>query len=116
MKQMKKIFTLSYFILAAFCSNAQLQLGSGINWKSSPGIYVVLDNMNLQHDATSALLDNVFKFTGNINTSINGATLPLFSNIEVALTGTSKIILQRSINISQNLSFQSGLLDLNNNN
>ncbi|HKB43716.1 MAG TPA: T9SS type A sorting domain-containing protein, partial [Chitinophagaceae bacterium] len=70
----------------------------------------------LQHDATSASLDNVFKFTGNTNSSISGITLPLFANVEIALTGTSKIILQRSINISQGLSFQSGLLDLNNNN
>ena len=113
---MKKVFILSYFILTAFCSNAQLQIGSGISWKSTAGTYVVLDSMRLQHDASSASLDNVFKFTGNINTFISGATLPLFTNMEVALTGTSKIILQRAINISQGLSFQSGLLDLNNNN
>ena len=76
----------------------------------------MLDNIGLQHNATSSLLNNVFKFTGNINSSINGTTLPLFNNVEVALTGTSKIILQRAINISQGLGFQSGLLDLNNNN
>jgi hypothetical protein len=71
----------------------------------------VLDKMNLQHDATSAPLDNVFKFTGNTNVSITGATLPLFSNVEVALNGSSKIILQRTINITQDLRFQSGLLE-----
>jgi hypothetical protein len=113
---MKKIFILSYFTLIILGSNAQLQLSSGINWKSSSTTYVVLDSMSLQHDATSALLDNVFKFTGNTNASISGTTLPLFTNIEVAMTGTSKIILQRAISVSENLSFQSGLLDLNNNN
>ena len=113
---MKKTFILSYFILVAFCSNAQLQIGSGINWKSTAGTYVVLDSMGLQHDATSASLDNIFKFTGHTNTFISGITSPFFANIEVALTGSSKIILQRAINVSENLSFQSGLLDLNNNN
>lgn len=98
------------------CSTAQLQIASGTNWKSSVGTYVVLDNIGLQHDAASASLDNIFKFTGNVNTSISGATLPLFTNLEVGLTGTSKILLQRAINVSGNISFQSGLLDLNNNN
>lgn len=113
---MKKIFTHSCFMLITFCSHAQLHIGTGINWKSTAGTYVVLDNMGLQHDATSASLDNIFRFTGNSNTSISGTTLPLFTKIETALTGASKIILQRSVAISQNLSFQSGLVDLNNNN
>jgi hypothetical protein len=113
---MKKIFILSFFILTMPCCKAQLQLSPGINWKSSPGLYVVLNNMNVQHDASSTSLDNVFKFTGNTNISISGATLPLFTDMQVVLTGSSKIILQRTINVSQTITFQSGLLDLNNNN
>src|SRR5205814_2545154 len=113
---MKKIFILSSIVFVAFCSNAQLHISSGTNWKSESSTYVVLDSMSLQHDATSASLDNIFKFTGNTNVSISGNTLPLFTNVNVALAGTSKIILQRTIDISQNLNFQSGLLDLNNNN
>ena len=103
-------------MLVIFYSNAQLQIGSGISWKSTASTYVVLDNIGLQHDATSASLDNIFKFTGNTNSSVSGTTLPLFSNMEIALTGSSKIVLQRSIIVSQNISFQTGLLDLNNNN
>ncbi|MBI2729290.1 MAG: T9SS type A sorting domain-containing protein [Sphingobacteriales bacterium] len=113
---MKKIFTLSTYIFIAFFSNAQLHIGPGINWKSSAGTYVVLDNIGLKHDATSASLDNIFTFTGTTNVLVSGTTLPLFTNVNVALSGSSKIILQRSISISQNLSFQSGLVDLNNNN
>jgi hypothetical protein len=116
MNKMKKIFILLCCILSFLNNQAQLQFSSGINWKSSAGTYVVLDNMSLQHDAASASLDNIFKFTGNMTASINGGSLPLFTNIEVALTGTAKIILQRTININQGLSFQSGLIDLNNNN
>ena len=103
-------------MLVIFYSNAQLQIASGTSWKSEPGIYVVLDSIDFQHDAISASLDNIFKFTGNTNISISGTTLPLFTNINVGLTGISKIILQRSINVSQDINFQSGLIDLNNNN
>lgn len=113
---MKKTSVFFCFILIVFSSNAQLQIAAGTNWKGTIGTYVVLDSVGLQHDAASASLDNIFKFTGNTNTFISGATLPLFTNVEVALTGTSKIVLQRAINVSANISFQSGLLDLNNNN
>src|SRR5260221_6154092 len=105
---MKKIFILFSFIFESFCSNAQLQIGAGTNWKSEAGTYVVLDSMSLQHDATSASLDNVFKFTGNKNASVSGTTQPLFTNLAIALTGSSKIVLQRAITLSGNLSFQSG--------
>jgi hypothetical protein len=113
---MKKLYILSTCVLASVYSHAQLQMGAGTSWKSEAGTYVVLDNIDLQHDASSATLDNIFKFTGNKNITVSGATLPLFTNINVALTGTSKIILQRSIQINQSLGFQSGFLDLNNNN
>lgn len=116
LNKMKKIFILFCSIITVLYSKAQLQIGVGASWKSESGTYVVLDSMSLQHDATSASLDNIFKFTGNADISISGGTLPFFTNVETALTGSSKIILQRSINISQRLNFQSGLLDLNNNN
>jgi hypothetical protein len=113
---MKKLGILFTCLLAAFNSVAQLQIGTGTSWKSEAGTYLVLDNIGLQHDAGSATLDNIFKFTGNTNVAVSGASLPLFSNLQVALSGTSKIILQRTINVSQAIDFQSGLLDLNNNN
>ncbi|MEO6356490.1 MAG: hypothetical protein ABIU77_19310, partial [Ferruginibacter sp.] len=113
---MKKISIISCYLLAAFSSQSQLQIGPGTSWKSEAGTYVVLDNLDLQHDASSVPLDNVFKFTGNTNVAVSGASLPLFSNMQVALTGSSKIILQRTISVNQSIGFQSGFLDLNNNN
>ncbi|MDN3659489.1 T9SS type A sorting domain-containing protein [Ferruginibacter paludis] len=113
---MKKLCILSTCLLASVYCHAQLQIGAGTSWKSEAGTYVVLDNIDLQHDASSAILDNIFKFTGNKNVAVSGTNVPLFSNIQVALTGSSKIILQRTINVSQAITFQSGFLDLNNNN
>ena len=95
--------------------DSQLQLSSSLSWKSSSSTYIVLDNLGLKHDATSAPLDNIFKFTGSSDVSISGTTMPLFSTIQLAKSGNAKLILQR--NIAANLiSFQSGLIDLNGNN
>ncbi len=112
---MKTILFFSCFLFILSNANAQLIISSGTSLKSNRGAYIVLNNIGLQHDGASESLDNVFKFTGNIDASIDGSTKPLFTSVEVAITGTAKIILQRSVNINQNLSFQSGLVDLNNN-
>lgn len=111
---MKNIFFLiSCFIV--YTSYSQLQLSSGLSWKSNASTYVVLDNLGLQHDMATASLDNIFKFTGSTDVSINGNTLPSFTTIQLAKNGTSKLILQRNIS-ALSISFQSGLIDLNNNN
>jgi hypothetical protein len=111
---MKNIFLLISCAMS-YTSYSQLQLSSGLSWKSSPSTYIVLDNLGLKHDATSSSLDNVFKFTGGADVAISGTTLPSFSTIQLAKTGSSKLILQRSISANL-ISFQSGLIDLNGNN
>jgi len=112
---MKTFLSFAFGVLTTCCCNAQLNLGSGTSLTGS-GCFIVLNDMGLQHDATSAALNHTFKFTGNNPSSINGTTQPLFTNVQVAMNGVAKIFLQRSVVISQTLSFQSGLLDLNNNN
>lgn len=109
-----KIFTSLYFFLACLSLNAQLRIGTGISWKSDPATYVVLHDIGLQHHASSALLENKFRFTGGNDVTIEGTTLPLFNIIEINKTGTARIILQRSIEVRQQLSFISGLVELNN--
>src|SRR5688572_15111738 len=111
---MKKIITLLYLIFACISINAQLQIAPGVSWKGEPGTYTVLNDLGLRHNASSTLFDNIFRFTGANDVSIDGATVPLFSIIEINKTGSAKIILQRSIEVRQSLSFLSGLLELNN--
>jgi hypothetical protein len=111
---MKKIPIIAYLLFPANCINAQLLLEAGTSWKSMAGTYVVLNDLGFRHNASSTLFDNAFKFTGNGDVFIDGTTLPLFSNLEVNKTGSAKIILQRSIEIRQTLSFMSGLVELNN--
>lgn len=112
---MKNILSLIIGIMVCTSSNSQLQLSSGLSWKSTSSTYIVLDNLGIKHDAASAPLDNVFKFTGNTDISITGSTSPLFTTVQLAKTGTSKLVLQRTIS-ANNISFQSGLIDLNGNN
>jgi hypothetical protein len=109
-----KIITLLYFILSCIHGSAQLQIGTGVAWKSDPATYVVLNDMGFRHHASSVLFENKFRFTGSNDVTIEGSTQPLFSIIEINKTGTAKIILQRSIEVTQSLSFTSGLLELNN--
>lgn len=111
---MKNIFLLINCAMAC-TSYSQLQLSSGISWKSSSLTYVVLDNLGLKHDATSVPLDNIFKFTGSSDVAISGNSSPSFTTIQLAKTNNSKLILQHNISAGLIL-FQSGLIDLNNNN
>jgi len=111
---MKKIIPLLFLFSASVCVHAQLQIGAGVSWKSDAGTFVVLNEIGFIHNGSSILFDNKFRFTGNNDVSIEGSTLPLFSTLEVNKTGSAKVILQRSIGVNQNLSFLSGLLELNN--
>jgi hypothetical protein len=112
-KMKKKLFIASTFILFYINSIAQLQIAPGTSWKSSSNTYVVLNDIGFTHNAAISSLDNVFKFTGSIDNTIGGSTLPTFTSIQLAKTGTAKIILGRSVNANL-VSFQSGLFELNN--
>ncbi len=92
---------------------AQLQIGPGTSWRSDNTTYVVLNNTGIKYDAATTTLSNSFKFTGNADAGISGTSLPIFTNILLAKTGTARLILQRSFNLTQNFDFQGGLCDLN---
>jgi len=109
----KKLFIPATFILFYINSIAQLQIAPGTSWKSSGNTYVVLNDLGFTHNAAIASLDNIFKFTGTTDATINGTTLPTFTTIQLAKTTTAKLILGRSVNANL-VSFQSGLFELNN--
>ena len=110
---MKKV----YWILAVLFPSityAQLQIGAGTTWRSDASTYVVLNNIGLQYNTNTQVIDNIFKFTGNTDVAISCTNLPVLSQIQIAKTGIAKIILQNDININQSVAFQSGLFDLGN--
>jgi hypothetical protein len=114
------ILLLSLDLLGAVArGNAQINAGalhiaSGTTWVSTPQTAVVLDNTDLQYDASpSWLLNNSFRFTGTTNSAIGGNSQPYVYAISVAKTSPAKLYLTTQINIAKRINFQSGLFDLN---
>lgn len=110
---MKKNILLAFAFCLPVMVMAQLQIGPGTTWRSDNSTYVVLNNTDFQYDALTALLSNTFKFTGNASSNIYGDEVPVFRSIQLAKTGTGKLVLQRDFNLTESFDFQSGLCDLN---
>jgi hypothetical protein len=98
---------------------AQINIGalhivSGTTWVSTPETAVVLDNMDLQYDASpSWLLNNTFRFTGTTNSAIGGNSQPYVYAVSVAKTSPAKLFLTTELFVAKRINFQTGLLDLN---
>jgi hypothetical protein len=91
-----------------------LHIGSGTTWVSTPQTAVVLDNMDLQYDASpSWLLNNSFRFTGTTNSAIGGNSQPYVYAVSVAKTSPAKLFLTTELFVAKRINFQTGLLDLN---
>jgi hypothetical protein len=57
-----------------------------------------------------------FTFTGSANSVISGSQQSVLNELEIAKTGSNKLMLQRAIDVNGKIVFTSGLIDLNNNN
>jgi|CXWL01.1.fsa_nt_gi hypothetical protein len=122
---MKKIISPQWFlfamcIISTIIVSAQntFKVDSGAIIKTTGGVVITLQDMNLDNDGTisQAAGEGIFKFTGTQNNTLGGTSTPLFDVLEIAKTGSAKISLQRTINIGSAINFTSGLIDLNNNN
>jgi hypothetical protein len=116
---MKKTILLCLLSLPLLAiSQNTVTITSGAIFVTTGGIVVTLQDMNLQTDGVLNQLpgSGTFRFSGSQNNTISGLTAPTFDMLEMAKTGSSKISLQRDINIGSSLKFTTGLLDLNNNN
>jgi len=115
---MKKIFILYKLLFLCLLGYGQFTISSGTTLKTTGGVTIVLNDMNLNNDGTinQASGEGGFRFTGTQNASITGTSLPAIGILEVNKTNGSKLMLNRNININSFISFISGQLDLNNNN
>lgn len=117
---MKQIITFVLVFLAASTINAQgvLKVTAGATLKTTGGVAITLQNMDLDNDGTIAQAagDGSFRITGTQNSAIKGTNMPVISILEVAKTNNSKLVLNRNINIGSSINFISGQLELNNNN
>ena len=114
MKQYILVFAACIF---SFSAAAQLVIQSGATLYLSGNAQIVLKDINLVNDGTITVAANGrFSFTGSANSQVSGSQQIAFNELEIAKTGTNKMILQRAIDVNGKIVFTSGLIDLNNNN
>ncbi len=113
------LLAVSFFaaILAAPAQNV-LKVQNGATLKTTGGVVITLQDMNLENDGTisQAAGEGTFRFSGTANNFISGTNPPLIDVLEIAKSGNARLSLSRSINIGSSINFTSGLIDLNNNN
>jgi len=116
----KKILVLTVLAASFLYAQSQniLKIEAGASLKTTGGVVITLHNTSLVNDGTLNQLagDGTFRFTGDQNSTISGASLPEFNEIALAKTGGATLFLQRDINVVSEINFISGLFDLNNNN
>jgi hypothetical protein len=116
---MKKIISLSITGLVGCCflpqlANSQLN-NNGATMVIENGAYLVIDSLDFQNNGTFSQTAGTVLFSGNINTYISGANAPQFYNLTLNKSSAS-LLLQNNITVNNQLSFTTGLLNLNNNN
>ncbi len=108
------------FFAANFAAPAQnvLKVQAGTTLKTTGGVVITLQDMNLDNDGTinQSAGEGKFRFTGSANNHIAGSAAPLIDVLEMAKTGNAILSLNRNINIGSQINFIAGLIDLNNNN
>ncbi|HMO33044.1 MAG TPA: hypothetical protein PKE63_00645 [Lacibacter sp.] len=116
---MKKTFLFaSLFLVMALASRTQstMVITAGTTFKTTGGVVITLQDMNLVTDGSVQQLpgEGVFRFTGAANNTISGATIPLLNQVEVAKSGGARVTLQQTVRVGTSVNFVSGLLDLGN--
>jgi hypothetical protein len=95
--------------------HAQLVVQNGAALSASGHALICLQNVDLINNGTiNQQAGNArFVFTGTANNTISGNNNPTFDVVEIAKTGTAKILLLQKINVVTSIDFTTGLLDLN---
>ena len=116
----RKLYLLCSFLMWAVFAFTQntLKVQSGATLKTTGGVVITLQDMNLDNDGTinQAPGEGVFRFTGNANNTISGNSSILFDIMQIAKTGAVKLSLLRNLEIGSSINFESGLIDLNSKN
>lgn len=111
---------ITLLVLAGFSVNAQnvLKVSTGATLKTTGGVTIVLQDMNLENDGTinQASGDGGFKFTGTQTSNIGGTSMPVFGILEINKTNGGKVLLNRNVSINSSINFITGQLDLNSSN
>ncbi len=113
---MKKIYLAIIVSLVCFV-NAYTQLNNnGASIKSTTGSYIVLQDINFINKGSFTQTAGIVKMTGGNNNTISGTVKPHFFNLAINKTVGKEVQLLTDFNVSNEIQFISGLLNLNNRN
>jgi Secretion system C-terminal sorting domain len=102
--------------LFPFAVHAQFFIQSGGSVTLQTGALLTIQDGDLINNGTFNQTGGTVRFTGSTNNSISGSALTKIHVLEMAKTGAAQLQLQRTLNIGSQISFTSGIINLNNNN
>ena len=112
---MNKHILLLFLLLAAGKVHAQLTIPGGGSNIITGNTTVTLKDMDLINNGALSLAagTSTFLFTGTEDNNISGSGSIAFDKLEIAKTGSGKLLLSQSIDINGSIHFTSGMIDLN---
>jgi hypothetical protein len=93
---------------------AQLVITPGAELYMSGNAQLTLSNMDFVNNGTFTTGNGTVFFTGNASSAISGSQPIQFYGLEINKTAASVLTLQRTINVTQQINFVNGFLNLNN--
>lgn len=115
-----KIYAIACFLLFSFKSLAQteIKIQAGTTIKLSDGIVVTIRDLDLINDGelNAAVGDGRIIFSGNSNNRIAGSSISGFDELEIVKSNNTALLLQQELHIRSGIWFNSGYLNLNNQN
>lgn len=112
---MKRINFCLLLTCMSYALRAQLYISPGATLHLNGNASLTLQNQDLINDGgISTPATGKFIFNGNGNNQISGASVPAFSELEIAKTGTGLLTLGQNIQVAGKLVFTSNLIDMDN--
>jgi len=112
----KRNFLLLFLLVYAATISAQLVITPGTQLYMSGNTQLTLQNIDLVNNSNGGLVagNGTVSFTGNASSNISGSQPVQFYKLEINKTSGSSVLLQRAIDVTQQVSFVNGFLNLNN--
>jgi len=115
---MKKIFLV---LVASVCSfhlwsQGTLQLTSGASCKTTGNAYIILENMHIVNNGSLQQTsgNGIVKLTGGLNVNLSGSSPTIINQLMMTKSGSASLNLQSNLSVVSNVTFNGGLLNLNN--
>src|SRR5215471_12704846 len=110
---MKKFLLLYKILFLSLPAFAQLTISSGTQWVNNGNVTINLSNLDMINNGTFVAANSNVKFAGNANSNIAGSMASSFYQIEVSKSANGTVLLESDVNVSNQVIFTAGLLDLN---